>query len=61
MYLSNADRWSLLCKKQIDVIEKLSAQFPERKAHLSELTQVWRHVQHQVQAGDRPMPLELIK
>lgn len=39
MYLSNADRWSLLCKKQIDVIEKLATHFPERKAHLSELTQ----------------------
>ncbi|MCP3130175.1 hypothetical protein [Shewanella sp. KJ2020] len=61
MYLSNADRWSLLCKKQIDVLDKLSMHFPERKEHLSELTQGWRHVQHQVQAGDRPMPFELSK
>lgn len=61
MYLSNADRWSLLCKKQIEVIDKLATHFPERKAHLSELTQAWRHVQHQVQIGDRPSPLEPIK
>jgi len=47
MYLSNADRWSLLCKKQIDMIDKLSASFPERKEPLNELTHSWRHLQHQ--------------
>ncbi|GLR32129.1 hypothetical protein [Shewanella decolorationis] len=61
MYLSNADRWSLLCKKQIDVIDKLSSHFPERKEPLNELTHGWRHLQHQVQAGDRPIAHELIK
>ncbi|MGL4712259.1 MAG: hypothetical protein ACRCWP_06765 [Shewanella sp.] len=61
MYLSNADRWSLLCAKQIDIIEKLAIHFPERKAHLSELTQGWRHVQHQVQTGDRPILRDVIK
>lgn len=61
MYLSNADRWSLLCKKQIDMIDKLSASFPERKEPLNELTHSWRHLQHQVQAGGTPVMHESIK
>lgn len=61
MHLSNAERWSLLCKKQIEVIDNLATQFPERKVHLNELSQCWRHVQHQVQVGDRPIPFELMK
>ncbi|MCL1089979.1 hypothetical protein L2744_10270 [Shewanella profunda] len=61
MYLSNAERWSLLCKKQIEVIDNLATQFPERKANLNQLSQCWLNVQHQVQVGDRPSPLELIK
>ncbi|MCH1929004.1 hypothetical protein [Shewanella acanthi] len=61
MHLSNAERWTTLCKRQIDIIDKLSEKFPERKDNLHELTEGWRHLQHQVEVGERPIVHHEIK
>ncbi|MBB1268582.1 hypothetical protein [Shewanella sp. SR44-3] len=49
--LSNADRWSELCDKQIAVLDRLSASFPERSEQIAALSHTWEVMQQQVNEG----------
>jgi hypothetical protein len=54
MYLSNAERWAQICDKQVELMGKLSEQFPERREQLQHLTHSWQDVKQQVRQGDTP-------
>ncbi|MGI2853259.1 hypothetical protein ACRTDR_03395 [Shewanella algae] len=54
MYLSNAERWAQICDRQVELMGKLSEQFPERREQLQHLTHSWQDVKQQVRRGDTP-------
>ncbi|MCW3173286.1 hypothetical protein [Shewanella subflava] len=48
MSISNAKRWNELCELQIITMNNLANQFPERREHLSTISNGWRHMQQQL-------------
>lgn len=51
MFISNAQRWAQICERQAEIIENLSATFPERKDNHSDLGINWRRLGDQVSRG----------
>ena len=48
MSISNAKRWNDLCELQIMTMNNLANQFPERREHLSNISNGWRSMQQQL-------------
>lgn len=53
--VSNADRWSELCDRQIQILQSLKQRFPERAEQLSHISSHWLEIRQSLkQTGKAP-------
>ncbi|WP_394129655.1 hypothetical protein [Shewanella maritima] len=48
MAISNAKRWSEICEMQVNILEGLRRQFPQRGEQIENLACHWQALKHQV-------------